>query len=118
MPIHCKGDGFLLYRHAYSFHKGGKVTKDAKTYASHFRKSAFSMLCEATERAMLLSNSNEICICGGVAQNSRLKKMLTSIAEEHSARMGFTENQYNADNGAMIAFVAERMLEGRLLSQT
>lgn len=73
---------------------------------------AFSMLCEATERAMLLSNSREICVCGGVAQNSRLKQMLESIAEEHKARLGFTENQYNADNGAMIAFVAERMLKG------
>ncbi|MDE1768706.1 MAG: tRNA (adenosine(37)-N6)-threonylcarbamoyltransferase complex transferase subunit TsaD [Candidatus Micrarchaeota archaeon] len=75
------------------------------------QETAFSMLCEATERALLLTNSTEMCVCGGVAQNSRLKEMLESIAKEHKARLGFTDNQYNADNGAMIAFVAERMLK-------
>lgn len=73
-------------------------------------EAAFSMLCEATERALLLTNSEELLVCGGVAQSARLKEMLASIAKEHHVRFGFTERQYDADNGAMIALVAENAL--------
>ncbi len=75
------------------------------------QETSFSMLCEAIERAMLLTNSRELCACGGVAQNTRLKEMLGLIASDHNARIGYAENEFNADNGAMIAFVAERMLK-------
>ena len=68
------------------------------------------MLCEATERALLLSKSRELCACGGVAQNGRLAEMLHVVAEEHGARFARAPNEYNSDNGAMIALVAERML--------
>jgi len=74
-------------------------------------ETAFSMLCEATERALLLTNSDEICVCGGVAQSIRLKEMLSDVAKEHGARFGYCANEYNADNGAMIAYVADKMLE-------
>ena len=40
------------------------------------QETAFSALCEATERAMLLKDKKEIGICGGVAQNNRLRDML------------------------------------------
>ncbi len=69
------------------------------------------MLCEATERAMLLTNSSEICVCGGVAQSPRLRSMLSCMAEEHGSGFGFAPDQFNADNGAMVAFVGEKMLE-------
>ena len=74
------------------------------------QETSFSMLCEATERALLLTSSDEICVCGGVAQNSRLKEMLAIVAKDHGARIGYAANEFNADNGAMIAFVGERML--------
>lgn len=74
------------------------------------QETAFAMLCEATERAMLLTNSKELCVCGGVAQSERLKEMLEKVAEEHNAKFGYAPNPLNADNGAMIAFVGERML--------
>lgn len=75
---------------------------------------AFAMLCEATERALLLTGSKELCVCGGVAQSARLKGMLAAMSAEHGIRFGHAENEYNSDNGAMIAYVAERMLsEGR-----
>ncbi len=73
-------------------------------------ETAFAMLCETAERALLLSNSDEICVCGGVAQSARLREMLGLMAKEHNARFGFCANEFNADNGAMIALVAERML--------
>ncbi|MDE1761775.1 MAG: tRNA (adenosine(37)-N6)-threonylcarbamoyltransferase complex transferase subunit TsaD [Candidatus Micrarchaeota archaeon] len=75
------------------------------------QETAFSMLCEATERAMFLTKSTELCVCGGVAQSRRLKEMLKSIANEHRIKFGACADEYNADNGAMIAVVAERMLK-------
>jgi tRNA A37 threonylcarbamoyltransferase TsaD len=37
--------------------------------------------------------------------------MLAQVAAEHGAKFGFGPNEFNADNGGMIAFVAERMLK-------
>ncbi|HUB92650.1 MAG TPA: tRNA (adenosine(37)-N6)-threonylcarbamoyltransferase complex transferase subunit TsaD [Candidatus Saccharimonadales bacterium] len=75
------------------------------------QETAFSAICEATERAMLLKNKGEIGICGGVAQNSRLRSMLGLVAKEHGASFGYAPDEFNADNGGMIAFVAEKMLK-------
>ena len=111
MPYTVKGMDFSFT---------GLLTHSIKQVGKHSRKdicfslqeTAFSMLCEATERAMLLTDSGELCVCGGVAQNARLKEMLGYVAGEHGAKIGYAANEFNADNGAMIAFVAERMLEG------
>ncbi len=76
------------------------------------REISFSMLCETTERALMLTDSSELCVCGGVAQSQRLREMLGLVAKEHGASFGFAPNEFNADNGGMIAFVAERMHRG------
>ena len=78
--------------------------------AYSLQETSFSMLCEATERALMLLDKKELLVCGGVAQSARLKEMLALIANEHSIKFGFAQNEYNADNGAMIALVAEKML--------
>ncbi len=75
------------------------------------QENAFAMLCEATERAMFLTDSAEICVSGGVAQSRRLKEMLAQISREHGARIGYVSDELNADNGAMVALVGEKMLE-------
>ncbi|VVB77239.1 tRNA N6-adenosine threonylcarbamoyltransferase [uncultured archaeon] len=75
------------------------------------QETSFAMLCEATERALLLTNSVELCTCGGVAQSKRLKEMLGSVCDEHKIKFGFASDDLNADNGAMIAVTAEKMLE-------
>ena len=111
MPYTVKGMDFSFT---------GLLTHSIKQVGKHsikdicfsLQETAFSMLCEATERAMLLTDSSELCVCGGVAQNARLKEMLRHVAEEHKAKIGYAANEFNADNGAMIAFVAERMLKG------
>ncbi len=77
------------------------------------QEASFSMLCEALERALMLTKSKEICACGGVAQSERLRSMLSEIAKEHNFKFGYAPDQYNADNGAMIAFVGERNLKGK-----
>ncbi len=81
------------------------------------QETAFSMLCEATERAMMLTGKSELLICGGVAQSFRLREMLSTIAQSHNGKFGFAPNEYNADNGAMIALVAEKMHNGKYVSR-
>lgn len=96
----------------------GLLTNAIKMLQSHskedvcysIQETAFSMLCEATERALLLTKSRELCVCGGVAQSARLREMLAMVAKENKARFGFASNEFNADNGGMISFLAERMI--------
>lgn len=111
MPYTVKGMDFsftgLL---THSVKQAGKHSKEDICYS--IQETSFSMLCEALERAMLLTNSTELLVCGGVAQNTRLKDMIRMIAQDHKAKVGYAANEFNADNGAMIAFVAERMLRG------
>lgn len=75
------------------------------------QETAFSMLVEATERALLLNGKDSVILCGGVAQSLRLREMLATMSASHKKRFYVADNQFNADNGAMIAYVAERMKE-------
>jgi len=68
------------------------------------QETAFSMLTEACERALALTRKREVLACGGVAQNRRLCGMLGLMAKEHKARFASAPGQFNADNGAMIAY--------------
>jgi len=68
-------------------------------------ETAFAELCEASERALCLTGKKEVTVCGGVAQNARFCEMLSLVAKEHGARFGVVESEYNADNGAMIAYL-------------
>ncbi len=80
-----------------------------KDVAYSLQETSFSMLCEATERALLLARKRELMVCGGVAQSARLKEMLATMTRSHSVRFSVSPNELNADNGAMISVVADRM---------
>jgi len=84
-------------------------TKRKEDIAFSLQETAFSMLCEAAERAMLLTGKKELVVCGGVAQSERLAAMLKWIASSHRGRFYRAPNEFNADNGAMIAIVAEKL---------
>lgn len=110
MPYTVKGMDFAftgLLTYASSL--VGKKSNENLCYS--IQETAFAMLCEATERALLLTNSSELCVCGGVAQSKRLKEMLDLVSKEHGIRFGYAKDEFNADNGGMIAYVAEKMLE-------
>jgi glycoprotease/Kae1 family metallohydrolase len=79
------------------------------------QETAFSMLCEATERALFVTKKRELLLCGGVAQNARLAQMAKKMAESHKIRFAVAPAELNADNGAMIAVVAEKMLRSKAL---
>ncbi|MEM0200784.1 MAG: KEOPS complex N(6)-L-threonylcarbamoyladenine synthase Kae1 [Candidatus Micrarchaeaceae archaeon] len=112
MPYTVKGMDFSftgLLTHAIKKLK----TERNEDVCYSFQETAFSMLCEATERALLLSNKNELCLCGGVAQNTKLSTMLEIMASEHGVRFAKAPDEFNADNGAMIAVVAEKNIKNK-----
>jgi glycoprotease/Kae1 family metallohydrolase len=83
--------------------------QNKKDVAYSLQETAFAMLCEATERALLLNWKDDLLLSGGVAQSKRLSEMLGIMAHSHKVRFHVAPNEYNADNGAMIAIVAEKM---------
>lgn len=113
MPYTVKGMDFTftgLLTNAMELLDGNKV----RDVAYSLQETAFAMLCEATERALLLIGKGELALCGGVAQSDRLQGMMKTIAKSHKVKFSVAPNEFNADNGAMIAVVAERMLDANL----
>ncbi|MEM0437861.1 MAG: KEOPS complex N(6)-L-threonylcarbamoyladenine synthase Kae1 [Candidatus Micrarchaeia archaeon] len=105
LPYTVKGMDFAF---------SGLVTKCGQVSAHHtnediahsFQETAFAMLCEAAERALMVTHKKEVLLCGGVAQNMRLQEMVAGMAEENGVRFGCPANEFNRDNGAMIAHTA------------
>jgi glycoprotease/Kae1 family metallohydrolase len=103
MPYTVKGMNFA-FSGLFTYAKKliGKIDGNDLCYS--LMETAFCELCEATERALMLTGKKEIIVCGGVAQNSELIRKVKLMAKEHKAKAGTCENAYNADNGAMIAY--------------
>jgi len=89
-----------------------QAEKQAKTHkkediAFSLMETSFAMTCEATERALFLTRKRKLICCGGVAQNKRLQQMLRTMCDEDGVHFGVAPNEYNRDNGAMIAYAGE-----------
>ncbi len=69
-------------------------------------ETSFAEICEAAERGLCLTGKNEMTVCGGVAQNQMFCGMLSKVCQGQGARFGVVAPEYNADNGAMIAYTA------------
>jgi len=105
MPYTVKGMNMTftgLLTDAVKKMESGKFAKADLCYS--VQETAFSMLTEACERALALTKKKEVLACGGVAQNKRLCAMLELMAAEHHARFATAPAEFNADNGAMIAY--------------
>jgi N6-L-threonylcarbamoyladenine synthase len=89
------------------FNLGG----DLKNLAYSMQETAFSMLVEASERAMAHTGKSELVLGGGVACNSRLQEMCRIMCEERRAKFFCPSKDLLVDNGAMIGFTGELMLE-------
>jgi N6-L-threonylcarbamoyladenine synthase len=64
---------------------------------------AFSMLVEATERALAFTGNSELLVTGGVAANRRLSSMLQAMCEERGVKLGVIPREFAGDCGAQIA---------------
>ena len=73
------------------------------------QETCFAMLTEVTERAMAHVGKDEVLLGGGVAQNARLREMISIMAEERGARMFVPDRRLCVDNGAMIAWLGDLM---------
>jgi len=65
---------------------------------------AFSMLAEATERALAHTKKSELLLTGGVAANKRLVEMLGLVAKGQEARLHVVPREFSGDCGAQIAW--------------
>ena len=104
IPYSVKGMNFVfagLLTHV-SKRMIGKYNNEDIVYS--VMHNAFAEVAEAAERALCLSHKKEVLLCGGVAQNKMFQKMLYKMAGYHGARFAVPDNEFNADNGAMIAY--------------
>jgi tRNA A37 threonylcarbamoyltransferase TsaD len=88
-------------------------THPKKDVAYSLMETSLSMCCEALERSLFLTKRKGIISCGGVAQNSRLKEMLKTLAKEDNVKFAPAPDEFNRDNGAMIAYAGELLYKKR-----
>jgi len=91
----------------------GKETAEDLCFS--MQETGYATLCEVTERALALTGKKQVIVCGGVAQNKRLQGMVQEMAKEWDCKFGVAPNEFNADNGAMIAYVGTLMNRKRSL---
>lgn len=105
LPYTVKGMNFAF---------AGLLTSAVRSIGEHstediarsLMETSFAEICEAAERALCLTGKREVAVCGGVAQNTRFCEMLSDVCKGHGARFGAVSPEFNADNGAMIAYTA------------
>jgi len=86
-----------------------KISKEDLSYS--LQETAFSMLVEATERALAHTGKKELVLGGGVACNSRLQEMCKIMCSERENGTKFycPSKPLLIDNAAMIAYTGEIM---------
>ncbi|MET1160683.1 MAG: KEOPS complex N(6)-L-threonylcarbamoyladenine synthase Kae1 [Thermoprotei archaeon] len=84
--------------------KKAKTKEELGNICRSLRETAFNMLVEVAERALVLTGKRELLLVGGVAANRYLSTKLDTMAKHHNAKYGGTPPEYAGDNGAMIAY--------------
>jgi N6-L-threonylcarbamoyladenine synthase len=103
LPYSVKGMNLVFSGLQTAAEKAAK-THPHKDVAFSLMETAFAMTCEVAERALFLSKRKGLVLCGGVAQNKRLQQMLKMMCDEDDVRFGVAPDEFNRDNGAMIAY--------------
>lgn len=75
--------------------------REALCYA--LQEVAFSILAEATERALAFTDKTELLVTGGVAANQRLSALISSMCSARGVKAGVIPRQYAGDCGSQIA---------------
>jgi tRNA A37 threonylcarbamoyltransferase TsaD len=84
---------------------------DLADVCSSFQETtAFAMLVEVSERALVHAEKREVLLVGGVGANSRLREMLNIMCEERGAKFYVPEKRFMGDNGSMIAYTGLIMI--------
>ncbi|MDH2906603.1 MAG: KEOPS complex N(6)-L-threonylcarbamoyladenine synthase Kae1 [Candidatus Nitrosotalea sp.] len=69
------------------------------------QETAFSMMGEATERALSFTGKKELLVVGGVAANKRLSNILSSICTRHDCKFFVAPKEYSGDCGSQISWI-------------
>ncbi|MHB8545577.1 MAG: KEOPS complex N(6)-L-threonylcarbamoyladenine synthase Kae1 [Nitrosotalea sp.] len=69
------------------------------------QETAFSMMGEATERALSFTGKKELLVVGGVAANKRLSHILSSICARHDCKFFVAPKEYSGDCGSQISWI-------------
>jgi N6-L-threonylcarbamoyladenine synthase len=104
MPYTVKGNDVSysgLLSACKDLYSEGTASKELVSYS--LQEYAFSMLVEATERALAFTDSRELLVTGGVAANKRLADMLGSMCEMRRTKLGIIPPGYAGDCGSQIA---------------
>lgn len=92
-----------LYTNLKTKLRSGKYSKEDLCYS--LQETAYAMLIEVSERAMAHTGKKELLLGGGVACNKRLVEMAHKMCEDRGAQCYTVPNEFNVDNGAMIAWL-------------
>ncbi|MFH5799687.1 bifunctional N(6)-L-threonylcarbamoyladenine synthase/serine/threonine protein kinase [Haladaptatus sp. CMAA 1911] len=83
---------------------------DVEDVCFSMQENVFAMLTEVTERALSLTDRDELVLGGGVGQNARLREMLTEMCDQRGANFYAPEPRFLRDNAGMIAVLGAEML--------
>ncbi|MCU4801985.1 bifunctional N(6)-L-threonylcarbamoyladenine synthase/serine/threonine protein kinase [Halobacteria archaeon HArc-gm2] len=72
-------------------------------------ETVFAMLTEVSERALSLTDGDELVLGGGVAQNARLRSMLEEMCDQRGADFYAPPAKFLRDNAGMIAILGAKM---------
>jgi len=103
LPYSVKGMNLVFSGLLTAAEKAAK-THPHRDVAYSLMETSFAMTCEVAERALFLTGKKHLVACGGVAQNRRLQKMLKTMCDEDGVEFGVAPDEFNKDNGAMIAY--------------
>ncbi len=84
--------------------------------AFSMQETVFSMLIEASERAMAYCKKDSLVITGGVAANKRINEMGKKMCNERKAKFSPIPMEFAGDNGAMIAYTGYLMKDYKQIS--
>jgi len=91
--------GGILTNLKQKIKKGYKI----EDLAFSCQETVFAMLIEVAERALHHCNKKELLLGGGVSCNKRFQEMAKQMCRDNNFKCFILENQFNIDNGAMIA---------------
>lgn len=74
------------------------------------QENVFAMLTEVAERALSLTDRDELVLGGGVGNNARLREMLAEMCDQRGAKFYAPEPRFLSDNAGMIAVLGAEML--------
>lgn len=81
------------------------IPKGLESACFSLQETAFSMMGEATERALSFTGKKELLVVGGVAANKRLSDILTSICKRHNCTFFVAPKEYAGDCGSQISWL-------------